>query len=285
MDLYHLRLFLHLSETLHFTKTSQACFISPPGLTRVIQRIEEEAGEKFFHRDNRSVTMTRAGLLFKQFARDTLHSWELFKDTLAAEQGNVRGEITLYCSVTASYKILKSFLKTFQHTYPLVQIKLHTGEAEIAIKKVMNGDAEIAIAPRPEILPDRIDFKPVITTPLVFITGRELDTGDVLHTPFILPAHGLSRERVDEWCKKKKFYPGVYAEVSGNEAIITMVSLGFGIGVVPLIVLDQSALKDEITILPLEPGLKEYEVGYCRLRKKQHTHAVKVFWDMIQPLL
>lgn len=284
MDLYHLTLFLHLSETLHFTKTSQGCFISPPGLTRAIQRIEEEAGEKLFERDNRSVSITRAGALFKEFARETLHSWQVFKDTLAAEQGHVAGEVKLYCSVTASYKILKGFLKSFEHTYPLVHLILHTGEAETAIKQVLNGDADIAIAPRPDILSEKIEFKTVTTTPLVFIAGKDFSHTLFPDTPFILPAHGLSRERVDQWCKQKNIHPVIYAEVSGNEAIITMVSLGFGIGVVPCIVLDQSALKNDVVIVPLQPQLKEYEVGYCRLRKKQYKQSVNVFWEMIQPL-
>lgn len=282
MDLYHLHLFLHLSETLHFTKTSQACFISGPGLTRAIQRIEEETGELLFERDNRSVSLTRAGKIFKEFAQHTLDSWQICKDTLAAQRGKIQGEVKLFCSVTASYRILKEFLKDFEQTYPSVQIILQTGVAESALEKVCHGEADIAIAPRPDILSEKIEFKTVTTTPLVFIADKNTTCTSFAEIPFILPAHGLSRERVDLWCRKKNIRPRIYAEVSGNEAIIAMVSLGCGIGVVPGLVLDQSALKQDITLLPVDPPLKDYEVGYCRLRKKQYKKAVEVFWNMIQ---
>ncbi|MBN2441532.1 MAG: HTH-type transcriptional activator IlvY [Spirochaetales bacterium] len=281
MDLYSLKLFLHLSESLHFYKTSQACFISPPGLTRVIKRIEEELGELLFERDNRSVVLTPAGSILKKFAQETLVQWQLCKETLAKQKGIITGELKIYCSVTASYKILKPVLKVYQHKFPSVHIMIHTGEAENAMKQISAGNADIAIAARPDALPEKIDFKSVIKTPLVFISAKNFEHGSIEDSPFILPAHGLSRERADRWFVSKNIIPGIYAEISGNEAIIAMVSLGFGIGIVPQLVLDQSSLKDEISILQFTPPLKEYEVGYCRLHKKHYTEAATAFWEMV----
>ena len=43
--------------------------------------------------------------------------------------------------------------------------------------------------------------------------------------------------------------PTIYAQVAGNEAIVSMVSLGFGVGVVPKIVLDNSPLADRVRAL------------------------------------
>ncbi len=57
-DLY---IFLQLAKSLHFSKTSHACYISPASLTRLVQRLEREAGTRLFERDNRTVNLTRAG--------------------------------------------------------------------------------------------------------------------------------------------------------------------------------------------------------------------------------
>jgi LysR family positive regulator for ilvC len=281
MNLHDIKLFLHLSGTLHFNKTSQACFISAPGLTRAIKRLEDEAGEKLFERNNRSVSLTPAGSLLKKYARDMLNAWQTFQERSADKRGGVYGELTLYCSVTASYMILKQLLSDYRGAFPHVQIHLQTGEAEIAVKQVLEGSADIAIAARPDRLPERIDFKAVTTTPLVFIAGHEFQCEDIAAATFILPAHGLSRKRLEQWFEIKKITPKVYAEVSGNEAIIAMVSLGLGIGTVPRLVLEQSSLKHDIKILPLTPQLAEYEVGYCRLHRKSQKPAVKAFWQMI----
>lgn len=285
MDLHTIKLFLHLCRSLHFSKTSQACYISAPGLTRAIQRLEQETGEKLFERDNRSVSLTPAGVFFKKYAEQMLASWEEYEDRKSCARGGVHGELKLYCSVTASYLILKQLLSDYRRAYPGVHIYLQTGEAETAVRQVLDGSADISIAARPDRLPSRIDFKTVTTTPLVFIAGNDFMYDSPDTTSFILPAHGLSRKRLEQWFEAKHISPPVYAEVSGNEAIIAMVSLGLGIGVVPGLVLDQSSLKNDIKILPLEPELKEYEVGYCRLHRKNRKAAVRAFWSMIPALL
>ncbi|MCI5223533.1 MAG: LysR family transcriptional regulator, partial [Candidatus Electrothrix sp. AR4] len=61
MDIELLKIFRHLSASLHFGRTSRAYNISPSGMTRTVQRLEAELGEQLFIRDNRSVSLTRAG--------------------------------------------------------------------------------------------------------------------------------------------------------------------------------------------------------------------------------
>ena len=45
MDQYSLRLFLELTEDLHFGKASMRCNVSPSALSRTIRRLEEEVGQ------------------------------------------------------------------------------------------------------------------------------------------------------------------------------------------------------------------------------------------------
>src|SRR5690606_30075247 len=66
MDFAELRLFLHLSRSLHFGRTSTECHISPSALSRAIQRLERDVGHALFARDNRSVELTPKGKRFQQ---------------------------------------------------------------------------------------------------------------------------------------------------------------------------------------------------------------------------
>ena len=79
MDIRALQLFLHLSETLHFGRTSQAMHISPSALTRNIQQLETQLDTTLFIRDNRSVSLTRAGRLFQEYAKESVKQWQLFR--------------------------------------------------------------------------------------------------------------------------------------------------------------------------------------------------------------
>ena len=78
MDYDALKLFLRLSHTLHFGKTSQECYMSPSTLSRAIQRLEDEIGYSLFIRNNRHVALTTKGEQFRKYAIDTLAEKKLF---------------------------------------------------------------------------------------------------------------------------------------------------------------------------------------------------------------
>lgn len=77
-----------------------------------------------------------------------------------------------------------------------------------------------------------------------------------------------------------KITPNIYAQVGGNEAIIAMVSMGCGIGVIPELVLEKSSLKDRISVLPGSPDLGYFTVGVCTRAKNRQRPTVKHFWEI-----
>ena len=95
----------------------------------------------------------------------------------------------------------------------------------------------------------------------------------------------MARKRIDRWFKEQAIKPLIYAQVAGNEAIVSMVSLGFGIGVVPKIVLENSPLANTVDILDIHPTLKAYEVGIITLEKKLKNPLVNAFWAQLKPSL
>ena len=74
MDIKQLKQFLHLADTLHFGRASEASHISPSALSRSIKQLEEEVGAALFERDNRTVSLTPEGEIFLSYAREYLLS-------------------------------------------------------------------------------------------------------------------------------------------------------------------------------------------------------------------
>jgi LysR family positive regulator for ilvC len=290
MDFRSLELFLHLSSTLHFGRTSQACHISPSALSRTISRIEEEIGSLLFVRDNRSVELSEVGVRFKTYAQNTIEQWRQFRESLMTEEEALRGEINLYCSVTATFGVLADLFSRFRLKYPQIHIHLQTGDAANAIDRVLDGSADITVAARPEKVPNNLLFKTITTTPLQFIapvipcevtsqtTANPIPWREV---PMILAEQALSRRRVDAWFRKKGIRPRIYAEVAGHEAILSMVRLGCGIGVVPALVLETSPFRDEIRVLDVRPPLAPYRVGLCLHKRRLASPVVRAFWDIV----
>ncbi len=292
MDDRSLQHFLNLAEGLHFGRSAEAGHVSPSALSRIIRRLEEEVGAALFERNNRSVALTPAGRLFLDYARDALGDWEAIRNTLMEQAGELHGEISMYCSVTASYSFLFDLLTRFRRDYPQVEIKLHTGDPEEAIARVLSGCEDIAIGARPDALPPGLAFKPIVASPLLFIaaagtftqleTGRPARAREWAGIPMILSERGLARERVDAWFRALPVPPAIYAQVAGNEAIVSMVSLGFGVGVVPRIVLDNSPLRDTVRALDVRPQLPPYEVGLFAREKRLAGPLIKAFWALQQ---
>ncbi len=291
MDNRQLQQFVTLAETLHFGRASELCHVSASALSRSIRQLEDHVGVSLFDRDNRSVALTLQGHTFLEYARDALAQWDVLRHRLQEEAGELQGEVRMYCSVTASYSFLFELLSRFRQDHPRIEIKLHTGDAENAIAKVLSGEEDIAIGARPDVLPANLAFKSIATSPLVFIAaadskdyGRLVDSSPDLElwssTPMILSESGLSRGRVDKWFAELGVQPNIYAQVAGNEAIVSMVSLGFGVGVVPRIVLDNSPLADRIRVLKIRPKLDPYEVGLFTTLKKLRSPLIEAFWAL-----
>ena len=289
MDLRQLRQFVHLAEALHFGRASAAGHVSPSALSRSIQQLEAEVGAALVDRNNRSVALTAQGETFLGWAREVLTGWDVIRHTVQKQSGELQGEVSLYCSVTASYSFLFELLGRLRRDHPRIEIKLHTGDPEHAIARVMAGSEDIAIGARPDSLPPGLAFKPITRSRLVFIAPVKAGQLHALArrrpaaqqwatTPMILPESGLARQRVDRWFRDLGAQPRIYAQVAGNEAIVSMVSLGFGVGVVPQIVLDASPLADRVAILQVRPALAPYEVGLFTLEKKLRSPLIGAFW-------
>ncbi len=285
MDIRNLKLFRHLADTLHFARTSKACYITPSALTRVIQRLEAELGEPLFIRDNRCCELTSAGNAFKKYADDVLQRWDLLQGELSSEQA-LQGELSLYCSVTAAVGILPKLMVTYRKTHPDVSIHLETGDPAKALTKLSNQDADAVIAALPETHSKDLVFQELFETPLVFIAPAAYPKIVVRHgndinweeTPLIIPDHGLSRDRIDQWFAKENFVPHIYSQVAGNEAIIVMVSLGFGIGLVPQMVLEKSPLVNQVIVLDHTPRLPPFVIGLCTRKKNLANPRVDALW-------
>lgn len=293
MKIHDLKTFVTLCETQHFGLAAKAMHITPSTLSRQIQRIEDSINQQLFIRDNRSVKITPAGYQFRIFAKQVLAEFNQLQQDFEQNNQQLSGELTLFCSVTAAYSHLPDILDKFRALYPLVEIKLITGDAADAVTKIQLNEADLAIAGRPKRLPNSIEFFKLGEIDMVLLIPRlKCPFTEKLHQkqpdwhniPFILPEHGPSRHRIDQWFKQNKISsPHIYATVAGHEAIVSMVAVGCGVALLPKVVMENSPDRIRERIIEWSSQIIEpFDIGVCVQKKRLSEKIIASFWQSIQ---
>jgi LysR family transcriptional regulator, positive regulator for ilvC len=293
MDTRALAVFLSVADTLNFSRSGELLHMSVSAVSRTVQRLEDELGQPLLERDNRSVRLTSAGREFREYARRSVAEWQQLRRRLGSDE-ELAGEVSLYCSVTATYSVLAPILEAFRSTHPAVEIMMHTGDQADGISRVLEGQDDVAVSGRPAQLPRRLEFLPLLESPLQFCVpsadcavrqlvfagdpaAEDFDWGGI---PFIVPERGVTKDMLDNWFQARGIRPRVYAQVAGHEAIVAMVSLGLGIGIAPQLVIEASGMTASVESIAVPDGLPPLTVGLCSLRQRLLSPLVKSLWDV-----
>lgn len=292
MDIRAYKVFVNLAQTLHFGRTASQTDLSPSAVSRHLQRLEAHVGQTLVERDNRQAQLTPAGRHFLEYARKAVDDWQQIRTDLDAKTEKLNGEVSVFASVTASYSMLSHILPAMRDAHPGIDIKLRTGDQAEAMDRVIDGLDDSAIIAVPEKLPKKLACLPLRRTPLCLIgptipsaLSRELDVllkqdkePDWSELPIVLAERGLARTHFLERMKALDHEPRIYAQVAGHEAVVSMVGLGFGIAVVPKLVIEHSPIRKNIRELPYMKDLPPFELGLCAHEERLSDPLLNAFW-------
>jgi len=282
-----LRVFDLLARTGHFGRTAAEAHMSPSTLSRRIAALESDLGETLFRRDRRSVVLSPAGIRFRAFVADVLSAWDRFEAGPLPGGGPVAGTVSLFCTVTASQSIVPEMLARFRQRFPQVHLALETGYAADALARLEDGSVDLTVAAIPPRVPRHLLTHVIASTPLVLVATRHHPVSEPIGSegwpglPLVLPTTGLARTLVDRWFRRQGIRPSVSAEANGHEAVLALVSLGCGIGVVPELVALQSPLAASLRTLATESLLPSFDIAACTIGERLSKPAVAALWSVL----
>ena len=140
------RAFEAAAETGSFTKAARQLYLTQPAFSRLIASLEQELGVTLFVRSTRSVSLSPAGLLFRERAREILRSY----DQLLCDMEQARREVTAsltvgFNPVSGSPEILISAIKTLQKEHPGVKATLSRAYSPDLVEGVCSGTLDCAL--------------------------------------------------------------------------------------------------------------------------------------------
>ena len=290
-----MRVLFSVADTLNFSRSSELLQISLSAVSRTIQRLEGELGQVLLERDNRSVSLTRHGRDFRAYAQKAMDDWQRLRHKMNSKAA-LSGEVSLFCSVTASYSVLAPILEAYRLSHPAVAIMMHTGDQADGIARVLSGQDDMAVTALSDNLSQRLAFLTLQESPLVLFApaadcavrqimmAGDPESGDFdwSRVPFIVPERGVSKDLLDRWFHNQGINPQIYAQVAGHEAIVAMVGLGLGVGIVPEIVIGASGMSDMVTQVAVACPLPALKIGLCSLKHRLESPLVQSLWNTAQ---
>jgi DNA-binding transcriptional LysR family regulator len=260
MELRHLRYFLAVAETLHFTKAAAQLHIAQPPLSRQIRELEEELGVTLFERIGRRVELSAAGEVFAERARQILAATaSAVVDSQRAQRGEI-GRLAVGFFEHAAYTVLPPVLRAFQLRFPNVEVELRWFPVVEQVAALMRGDIDLAFV-RPVTNLDALSRATILREPFAvalpathaLARKATLSIADCAHERVMNYTQRLAPDyhaTITRLCALAGFAPIAFPEVGQVYTALGLVSAGVGIAIVPASV--QRVHVDSVAYRPLK---------------------------------
>lgn len=174
MNEKHMQYVLTVLKEGSFTNAAKKLYVSQPSLSQIIKTAESNLGAPIFDRSTDPITLTPAGQLYVEAARQvTTISTNLRKqvEELSKEEF---GTILLGISVQRGMELLPELYPRFKKRFPYVGLELHEQGSATMEKSVLEGEVGIALLttfPRHE----ELVYDLIQEEKLVLIVNRECE--------------------------------------------------------------------------------------------------------------
>ena len=144
-----LRYFVALTETEHFGRAAETCFVSQSAFSNAIQELESLLEVQLVDRTNRSVTITAMGQQLATQARLCLRDVESLVEMARGQREPLTGELHLGVIPTIAPFLLPAALPKLRRKYPKLELYLHEDQSQRIYDKLMDGDLDVLLLALP----------------------------------------------------------------------------------------------------------------------------------------
>ncbi len=239
MEIRHLLMIKSLVEYGSLTKAADQLFLTQSALSHQLKELEKELNVKIVDRVGKRMLLTPYGQEVYRSAINILKEEDKLIRNLDLLSKGKKGHITLSTGCYTSYHWLPALLRDFEKHYPEIEVKINVDATGKIIEKLENGEIDIGIINRKEN-GRQIDFNVLFKDEMVALVSVNhpwIKRQYVAAKDFIsenLFVHSLPLETVTiirEVLKPKGIEPRKITELPLTEAVIEMVSNGYGVTV------------------------------------------------------
>jgi DNA-binding transcriptional LysR family regulator len=289
MEFRHLRYFLVLAEELHFGRAARRLSISQPPLSLNIQQLEASVGARLLIRNSKSVQLTAAGQAFVPAARALLEQAAQAAAHARDVGQGMAGSLSIGFAGTMLYSGLPEILERFQAQHPLLRLMLKELSSSEQLIELTHDRLDLGFVHTTRVPPE---LSRILVASQAFVCclpaghalarKRSLSLPLLRGEPFAVVSRSVSadyHERILAICLEAGFYPEIRYELRHWLSVVSLVSQGMGVALVPA-ALSQSAMAGT-AFVPLDTATTPYDT-YCLWKTARDNPALAAFVDAVR---
>lgn len=289
MEIRVLKYFLTVAEIGNITKAANSMHLTQPTLSRQLQDLERELGQKLFVRGSKSVTLTPEGMVLRRRAQEIMELVEKTENEFFSIKDDVSGDIFIGAGETKTIKLIADVMKTLQKKCQKIKFHIVSGDSEDLSEKLDKGILDFCIFIEP-FVPDKYNYINLSEKDTWGILLRQDDplakkesikVEDIINLPILISRQAIKKSfennPILDWFGDnfdKMHIAGTY-NLLYNAAIMTENEIGYALGLDRLIA---DTLNSPLTFRPLNPKLQVC-VSIAWKKNQVFSKAAKLFLD------
>ena len=284
MDINQLEVLIAVAREKSFSRAADVLGRTQPAVSQAVRRLEQEIGEKLFDRSSKDGTLTAAGELLVDYARQMMNLRHAANTALREMRNLQNGKVTISANEHTVFYLLP-IIEEFRQRHPAIKIEVQRGVASRIPEQITAREVELGV----------ISFKPtdtslrsisVLNDELVLIVapGHRLadrpsvSIRDLADETFV--AHNAPspyRKKVIETFDKYDTGLNISVELPSLEAIKRLVETGTGIALVPKLTAKSEIAAGQLAGLSVKEMKLERKLNIVYRKNSVLSHASQEF--------
>ncbi|WP_179031609.1 LysR family transcriptional regulator [Paenibacillus kribbensis] len=284
MNLKHLQYFRVLAEMEHFTQAAARLCITQPSLSHAISELEKDLGVHLFEKQGRNVRLNKYGRFFLKYVEHAMDELEKGEHDLRELVSPSQGTIDLAFIYTLGSHFIPAIIQAFSALDGRkdISFSFHQGNTNDIIQGLKQEHYDVAFCSHVENEPD-VEFIPLAQQELVVIVPpdhplaslNQIDLKDTAAYPIIFfnKKSGV-RPIIENLFARAGVTPQIICEIEEDTAMAGLVSINYGIAVMPRI---SSLEYFNVKILPIVNPEYERFIYLASIKNRYLSPAVVDF--------
>lgn len=261
MNVSQIKAFIAVVDHLSFSEAARSLGVSQPAVTMQIQSLEADVGVTLFDRGYRKVELTEGGAALLPHARHILAEIDRARDSIEKLSDAVSGRLTIAASTTPGQYVLPRLLGGFLKEYPAVGVTLRVYDTTDVITEVESGQADLGMTGA-EVRGAKVHYEQLGADDLLLVCPpdhalarrKNVTFAELTDQPFIVREAGSGTRMVaEDIIRRGGLDPAeldVVMELGTNEAVLSAVEGGMGLGIVSAWVAQKAIDLGTVALVP-----------------------------------